>query len=356
MKCVFELRNISRRISDGFSLQEVSLAAQPGEVVGFVGANGAGKTTVIRALLGLIHIDSGEVCVFGKPFGTGEPNAVQRSVHSRIGVVFDSCPYPAELTVRQAMACVSPAFPAWDEGGFSHLLESFGISPKAKIKELSRGMGMKLQLAVALSHGAELLVLDEATAGLDPVARNEMLDMLREFASEGQHAALLSSHITTDLERIADRVVGIDAGRIAFNVSREAITDMAGIAHCSEAEAERILGTYESERHRACESSKGSVAQVSNGAGLTNGKAAHENTLFHVAQGASSPSDAVGPLAECDALELPISLPRAILREFSVDVLVSDRFAFAKQFPNVPCDRATIDDYLQFSLRGVRSL
>ena len=160
----------------------------------------------------------------------------------------------------------------------------------------TRGMGMKLQLAVALSHGAELLVLDEATAGLDPIARDEALDMLRDFASEPEdasghaHGVLLSSHITTDLERIADRVVAICFGRILFDVARDDITDRAGITRCSEAQANEVLGCVEG--------------------------------------------------------------ARKLRREFSCDVLVPDRFEFAEAFPDVPCDHASIDDYLHFFLEG----
>ena len=293
MEHVFELLDISRHVSSEFSLQHVNLAASPGEVIGLVGANGAGKTTLIRAILGLLHLDAGEVRLFGEPFGTNAADEQQRRLRSRVGVVFDTCPYPA-LSVKQAMACVAPAFPAWDATTFGRLLERFEISPKAKVKELSRGMGMKLQLAVALSHQAELLVLDEATAGLDPLARDEILDLLRDFASEGEHGVLLSTHITTDLERIADRVAGIDAGRVIFDLPREDITDLAGIAHCTHDQARELLVRNEA--------------------------------------------------------------TRALERDYSTDALVSDRFAFAKQYPSIPCDRSSIDDYLQFCLRGTRSL
>ena len=151
-------------------------------------------------------------------------------------------------------------------------------------------MGMKLQLACALSHDADLLILDEATAGLDPLARDELLDELRDYASTGDRGVLLSSHITSDLERIADRVVGIDAGSIIFDMPREQITDAAGIAHCTAEQAQRIL---------AC-----------------------------------------------------VDGARAAKREFSCDVLVPNRFEFAEAFPEVPCDRTSIDDYLHFILKG----
>ena len=213
-----------------------------------------------------------------------------RRLRSRVGVVFDTCPYPSEITVSQVETCIKPAFPTWDSTCFETLTERFGLEPKKKVKSLSRGMGMKLQLACALSHDADLLILDEATAGLDPLARDELLDNLRDYASTDNRGVLLSSHITSDLERIADRVVGIDAGSIIFDMPREQITDVAGIAHCTADQAQRIL---------AC-----------------------------------------------------VDGARAAKREFSCDVLVPNRFEFAEAFPEVPCDRASIDDYLHFILKG----
>ena len=213
-----------------------------------------------------------------------------RRLRSRVGVVFDTCPYPSEITVSQVGTCIAPAFPTWDNACFKSLIEQFGLEPKKKVKSLSRGMGMKLQLACALSHDADLLILDEATAGLDPLARDELLDELRDYASAGDRGVLLSSHITSDLERIADRVVGIDAGSIIFDMPREQITDVAGIAHCTADQAQRIL---------AC-----------------------------------------------------VDGARAAKREFSCDVLVPNRFEFAEAFPEVPCERASIDDYLHFILKG----
>ena len=380
MEDLFEISGASRHVSEKFSLCNVNLAARPGEIIGFVGANGAGKTTVIRALLGLLRIDAGEVRLFGEPFGANAPDAEQRRLRARIGVVLDSCPFPAELTVKQATACVSPAFPNWSQATFAQLIDEFGISPKAKIKELSRGMGMKLQLAVALSHDAELLVLDEATAGLDPIARDEVLDTLRAFASAesstgASRAVLLSSHITTDLERIADRVAGIDAGRIAFNLPREAITDTAGIAHCSEARAREIFAVYgeieagDGSERTTCPARTQDRANRPTSATQNESQAAaipkNNNIQMELSASAqkSTPSDSASPSAargssphRASSQEFAISLPRAMRREFCVDVLVPNRFDFAQAFPDVACDRASIDDYLQFALRGTRSL
>lgn len=291
MANLLEIKDAQRQIGDSFALRNINLAVSSGEIVGFVGANGAGKTTTIRAALGLISLEAGELRLFGEPFGPNAPDGTQRRVRSRIGVVFDTCPYPTEFTIAQVERCLAPAFPTWDKAQFWHLAERFSLSRKAKVKDLSRGMGMKLQLTVALSHKADLLVLDEATAGLDPIARDGVLAALREFAAQEGHGVLLSSHITSDLDRVADRVVGIDGGRIIFNMPREEITDMAGIAHCTAEQARTILECVEE---------------------------------AHIEQ-----------------------------REFSCDVLVPNRFEFAEAFPEIPCDHASIEDYLHFTLKGI---
>ena len=292
MTNLLDIRHVSCDLSDSFALHDVSLAVAPGEIVGFVGANGAGKTTTIRVALGLQRIGAGEVELFGEPFGADASDQVQRAVRSRIGVVLDTCPFPSELRICQVVTCLKPAFSQWDDSLFDGLIARFGINPKTKVKEFSRGMGMKLQIAVALSHGADLLLLDEATAGLDPLARDEILDMLQGFVGDGERGVLLSSHITSDLERVADRVVGIDAGRVIFDVPRETITDTAGVAHCAAGQVAEIL--------------------------------------------------------EC------VPDARAVKREFSCDVLVPNRFEFAQAFPEVACDRANVGDYLRFMLKGGR--
>ena len=216
MQNLLELKGISRTVSDRFSLRDVTLAVEPGQIVGFVGANGAGKTTTIRAALGLIKLDAGEVHLFGQRCGADAPDETQRHLRSRVGLVLDTCPFPSTLKVGQIESLVGPAYPTWDCETFAGFINRFGLDPKAKVKDLSRGMGMKLQLACALSHQAKLLVLDEATAGLDPMAREELLDELLAFVADGQHSVLLSSHITSDLDRTADRVICIDNGSIVF--------------------------------------------------------------------------------------------------------------------------------------------
>lgn len=290
MQNLLELKGISRTVSDRFSLRDVTLAVEPGQIVGFVGANGAGKTTTIRAALGLIKLDAGEVHLFGQRCGADAPGEAQRHLRSRVGLVLDTCPFPSTLKVGQIESLVGPAYPTWDRETFAGFINRFGLDPKTKVKDLSRGMGMKLQLACALSHNAKLLVLDEATAGLDPMAREELLDELLAFVADGQHSVLLSSHITSDLDRTADRVICIDNGSIVFDLPREEITDRAGIAHCTQSQAAELMSCVEGAR------------------------AAHH--------------------------------------AYSVDVLVPNRRETFEAFPEIPCDRATIDDYLRLTLKG----
>lgn len=290
MQKLLELKGVSRRVSDRFSLRDVTLAVEPGQIVGFVGANGAGKTTTIRAALGLIKLDAGEVHLLGQRCDTYAPDETQRHLRFHIGLVLDTCPFPSTLKVCQIERLVGPAYPTWSCETFAGFIDRFGLDPKTKVKDLSRGMGMKLQLACALSHHAKLLVLDEATAGLDPMAREELLDELLAFVSDGQRSVLLSSHITSDLDRAADRVICIDNGSIVFDLPREDITDRAGIARCTQAQASELMACVEGAR------------------------AAHH--------------------------------------AYSVDVLVPNRREALESFPEIPCDRATIDDYLRLMLKG----
>lgn len=213
MTYLMEINNLGKRYDD-FELSGVSLAVEPGCVAGFIGSNGAGKTTTIKAALGIIAADEGAVRLFGQPIACGSPEL--DAIKSRIGVVLDTCAFPDTCRVGDVGAIGRAAYREWDAVQFAALCDRFNLAPKKKVGELSRGMGMKLTLAFALSHNPELLVLDEATAGLDPIARDEVLDLLRDFMAEGDRGILMSTHITSDLEKIADEVVCVDAGRIVF--------------------------------------------------------------------------------------------------------------------------------------------
>lgn len=226
---------------DGFLLDAVSLAVPAGSVVGLVGSNGAGKTTIIKAILGLIAPDGGTVSLFGEQV-TGAPQRRLAELKQDVGVVLDSCAFPEDLTVKAVGSLVGRAYRAWDPAAYRTLIGQFGLPEKKTVKELSRGMGMKLSLACALAHRPRLLILDEATAGLDPLARDEVLQILRD-AMGNECGILMSTHITSDLERIADYVVCIDAGRVVFSVEKDAITDQAGIMQCRAAEFEALAAS-----------------------------------------------------------------------------------------------------------------
>ena len=289
---LIEARGLTKHY-DGFSLEGVNLAVNEGEVVGFVGQNGAGKSTTIKALLGLIRVDGGEGSVLGTP-SDELTRASGAATKERVGVVFDTVSLPGHLRVADVGRIYASAFASWDAHRFSQLTRDLGLDPKKAVKDLSRGMGMKLSLACALAHDPQVLILDEATAGLDPMARDEALERLRDFVAQPGHAILMSSHITSDLERIADRIACIDAGRIVFDLEKDAITDSAGVARCRVADLERIA-------------SSGMV---------------------------------------------PDSELRYLRHDYGIDVLVPDRFAFAEMFPDIPCDRMTIDDYMSLTLKG----
>lgn len=289
---LIEARGLTKHY-DGFSLEGVDLAVNEGEVVGFVGQNGAGKSTTIKALLGLIRVDGGEGSVLGTP-SDELTRASGAATKERVGVVFDTVSLPGHLRVADVGRIYASAFASWDAHRFSQLTRDLGLDPKKAVKDLSRGMGMKLSLACALAHNPQVLILDEATAGLDPMARDEALERLRDFVAQPGHAILMSSHITSDLERIADRIVCIDVGRIVFDLEKDAITDSAGVARCRVADLERIA-------------SSGMV---------------------------------------------PDSELRYLRHDYGIDVLVPDRFAFAEMFPDIPCDRMTIDDYMSLTLKG----
>ena len=236
--------------------------------------------------------DAGTIELFGERTDSGEA-AIARA-KERIGVVFDTCPFLSESRVSDVASIGRFAWKTWDRLSFETYLRTFGLDPKKRVKDLSRGMGMKLQLAFALAHKPDLLILDEATAGLDPMARDEVLDILRAYMADGAHGILMSSHITTDLEKIADQVVCIDGGRTVFSCSTDEICDIAGIARCRSADVEAIAGAG----------------------------------LFE-----------------------PGSL-RVMRDAYSISVLVPDRAVLRRRFPEVACERASIEEYMAFMLKG----
>lgn len=290
MSDILKVTNLIKHY-DQFTLDQINLTVSDGDITGFVGSNGAGKTTTIKAILGLISYDGGEIGLFGNTCST---SGIPMAAKQRIGVVFDTIPFPNDCHISDVAAIGKASYSNWDQSYFKKLSNSFGFAETKEVKSLSRGMGMKLQLAFALAHHPDFLILDEATAGLDPLARDEVLEMLRDFMNKDYRGILLSSHITSDLEKIADYVVCVDEGKQIFTKAIDEICDIAGIAHCRASEAEELL----------------------------------QASLFE-----------------------PRSL-RIIRSSYSTDILVPDRIDLSRAFPSIACDRTNLEDYMRFMLKG----
>lgn len=209
-----------RKQFPGFLLNDVSFSLPTGYVMGFIGPNGAGKTTTIKSILGLVLPDSGSVELFG-----AEKSDADQSCKQQLGVVMDLPFYADDWTALDAQRALRPFYSRWDEPAFRSLLKQFSIDTGKKVKELSRGMKVKLMVAVALSHDARLLILDEPTSGLDPVARDELLDILRDYMCREDRGVLFSTHITSDLEKIADYITYINDGHILYSGERDALLE-----------------------------------------------------------------------------------------------------------------------------------
>ena len=206
MNDLLRIRSLSKHY-DGFDLRNVDLTVPAGSVVGFIGSNGAGKTTTIKAILGLIYPDAGSIELLGQNVGEHAGSKAIKDAKQRTGVVFDTCSFPEEMTVASVGKLMSYSYDSWSPADFEQRLAQFQLPKSKTVKDLSRGMSMKLSLACALAHDPDLLILDEATAGLDPLAREEALDILRGYMRDERHGILMSSHITSDPEKIADYIV-----------------------------------------------------------------------------------------------------------------------------------------------------
>lgn len=232
MENIFELNNVCKSYKD-FSIKNVNLALPKGYIMGFVGANGAGKSTTINCLLGLSKIDSGTVKIFGK-------EKLENSDKEKIGVVLDGCPFAETLTLKDIRKILSNIYKNWDNDKFTQLCDKFSLPKDKKIKEYSTGMRAKLNIATAMSHNAQLLVLDEPTSGLDPIIRDEVLDMLVDFIQDENRGILISSHITSDLEKICDYISFIKNGEIVFVENKDELYEKYAILHCKNDELSTI--------------------------------------------------------------------------------------------------------------------
>lgn len=216
-----------------FMLNGVSFSVPCGSIVGLIGENGAGKSTTINAVLGLIQKEAGSICVLGK-------EQLDNEIKEQIGVVFDGNNYPEIFSARKLNRVMKDIYHSWEEHTFLNLLKKFSLPTDKPIKQFSKGMKMKLAIAVALSHNSKLLILDEATSGLDPVIRDDILDILLDFAQDETHSILISSHITTDLEKIADYIVFIHEGQVVFSKPKDELIEQYGIIKCGAAQFEAL--------------------------------------------------------------------------------------------------------------------
>ncbi|MCM1048621.1 MAG: ABC transporter ATP-binding protein [Clostridiales bacterium] len=232
MENILELQQISKAFpKSNFTLDKLSFSLPYGSIMGFVGENGAGKTTTIGCILNTINKDSGTIKLFGKEMSDSDTD-----MREKIGVVYDGDNFPSFWTATQLSQVMEGFYSKWDNALFQKYLEDFHISPRQKIKNYSRGMTMKLAIAAALSHHPQLLVLDEATSGLDPIMRDEMLDIFLEFVQEENHSILLSSHITSDLEKVADYITFIHGGKLIMTVSKNDLVYNYAVMRCKESQ------------------------------------------------------------------------------------------------------------------------
>ncbi len=286
MKDAIVVNNICKNYED-FTLDHVSFRVPQGSIVGFVGENGAGKSTTIRAILDLIQIESGSVEVLGLV----REERCDPAWREQIGVVFDVGHVPDLLTAAQMDRVMRGIYRQWDSQLYYGYLKKFKLTKDKKYKDFSRGMRMKLSLAVAMSHGAKLLILDEPTGGLDPIVRDEILDIFLEFIQEEDHSILISSHIISDLEKVADYIVFIHEGRICLEEEKDRLLEQYGIVH-------------------------------------------------------TTPELA-------DGLPEELVVGRRDSR-FSCDVMVKDRHEIHRRYPDLAVDPAGIEDIMLYTVKGVK--
>lgn len=267
-----------------FKLDNVTFSIPKGSIMGFVGKNGAGKSTTINSILNIIKKDSGVV----KFFGCDMTNDTT-SIREDIGVVFDAANFHEELTAKKLEKVLRDIYINWDKELFFSYLEKFKIPSNKKIKTFSRGMTMKLSISIALSHKARLLILDEATAGLDPVVREEILDLFLDFVEDENNSILISSHISSDLEKIADYITVIDDGKIILTESKDALIYDYGIARMKQKDFDKL----QKSEYISCRQ-----------------------------------------------------------RGLQIDVLISDKISFSKKYPNVILDETSIDEILPLITKG----
>ena len=227
MENIIEIKNLKKKFDDKFELGEIDITIPKGVIVGLIGENGAGKTTLIKLMLNIIKSDNGEIKIFGK-----DNKRKEKEIKEDIGVVLDNMFFPELLNAKDINNSMKDIYKNWDSKLYFSYLKEFDLPDNKSLKSISKGMRKKLEIATALAHKPKLLILDEPTSGLDPVIRNEVLDIFQKFMEDEEHGVLLSTHITSDLEHIADEIIFIDKGKKVLQKSRDEIIDNYGILKC----------------------------------------------------------------------------------------------------------------------------
>lgn len=228
MKNAIEIKDLTKKYDSKFELGSINLDIPSGCIIGLIGENGAGKTTLIKSLLSIIKPNKGTINIFEK-----DTNKYEASIKEDIGVVLDDMFFPEILNAKDLNIIMKDLYKNWNPDLYNKYLEDFKLPNDKKIKEMSKGMRKKLEIAVALSHKPKLLILDEPTSGLDPVVRSEVLDIFLKFIEDEEHTILLSTHITSDLEHIADEIIFIDKGKLLLQENRDELLDNYGILKCN---------------------------------------------------------------------------------------------------------------------------
>lgn len=234
-----EIKNLTKNFS-GFTLDHVSFTLPKGSIMGFIGENGAGKTTTLKLILNELKKDEGTVRIYGM-----DPDVDELACKEMLGLVFDQSYFYEGMCAREISQVMARMFRNWDSDYFTKLIKQFELPEKQSFKEFSRGMKMKLSIATALAHSPKLLLLDEATSGLDPVVRNEILDLFMDFIQDEEHSILLSSHITSDLEKIADYITFIHKGKIVLTESKDVLLSDYGVLKCGAKDFLQLNGAIE---------------------------------------------------------------------------------------------------------------
>lgn len=234
MENILEVKNLSKKY-DGFELKNISFSIPKGMIMGFIGENGAGKTTTIKSILNIIHDYSGDIKIFGK-----DNRENSEDINENIGVVLDDMFFPEILTATDINTIMKDIYSNWDSSLYFDYLNKFSLPLKKQIKTFSKGMRKKIEIITALVHKPKLLILDEPTSGLDPIARSEVINLFQDFIQDEESSILLSSHITTDLEHIADYITFIDNGEIVLTKTTDEILNNYCVCKCSEEEFKKL--------------------------------------------------------------------------------------------------------------------